>query len=433
MEKSFPRLKNKFNTGDHSVMLHQTHCNIFRITAIMVIATSFAVSAYAQNESPRISTEAPTPTMYKSKNFHVMTDLSKAEAGELLQRLETMLKIMSRYWGAPNRRVIPMYVVKDLKNWPAGSLPDPAGIAKIREKAGVTISQTVFRGDRAIDAKSVVYAIADRGTPQHEAVHAYCANTFGRTGPTWYSEGMAEVGNYWTSEKDKSVNCHPGVIRYLNKTPATPLKELVDRSQVTGDSWQAYGERWALCHLLGFNSNYTKRFKPLGLGLLNDQRGASFWAVYGGMAKEIEFEYRLFVKDVEKGYRSDLCSWDWKTKFNTPRKNSTLASKIRADGGWQATRLDAKKDMAFSFTTDGEWKLTKDDEGITPAGNDDGTGKLVGIWFDDYKLSEPFDLGESGEFTTSQDGRLYVRCQEPWGNIGDNSGTISLKIKRTSD
>lgn len=403
------------------------------VTAAYAIFCLASQTCFSQSDRSGSRTGSTGPTVYKSKNFHVMTDLPKEEAEDLMKRLESMLTLMSRYWGAPNRRVIEMYVVKDMKNWPAGTLKDPEGIASIRRKAGVTIGQTAMVNGRAVDAKSVVYAIANRGTPQHEAVHAYCTNTFGRTGPTWYSEGMAEVGNYWADEKDKSVNCHPGVIRYLNSTDPKPLKELVDRNQVTGDSWQAYGERWALCHMLGFNPNYSKRFKPLGLGLLNNKRGASFWAVYGSMAEEIQFEYSLFVKDVETGYRSDLCYWDWKTKFSTPRGRSSLVSRIRADRGWQGTRLDAKKDMSFEFSTDGTWRTTKDGDPVSAAGNAEGIGKLVGVWYADFAISEPFDLGELGTLTAPADGRLYVRCNDTWGSIGDNLGTVTLKIKRADD
>ena len=32
---------------------------------------------------------------------------------------------------------------------------------------------------------------------QHECVHGFCHLTFGSTGPTWLSEGIAELGHHW--------------------------------------------------------------------------------------------------------------------------------------------------------------------------------------------------------------------------------------------
>src|SRR5204863_1301611 len=137
--------------------------------------------------------------------------------------------------------IIECYVVKDLRKWPAGAI-DPVGLESIEDGAGVTVTRTMSQGG-AFLAKATVYAIADRGTPQHEAVHAYCGQAFGRTGPLWYSEGMAEMGQYWRAN-DASVNAHPLVIRYLRSSRPKSLNEIVNSREYTGDSWQNYAWRW---------------------------------------------------------------------------------------------------------------------------------------------------------------------------------------------
>ncbi len=365
---------------------------------------------------------------YKSANFVLRTDLSQEEAKNLLTRLETMLGLISRYWGRKNPRIIEMYVVKSLSNWPADSL-NPQGRASIARGGGLTIMQRRSLGTRW-ESKAVVYAVADRGTPQHEAVHAYCAHAFGSTGPTWYSEGMAEIGQYWKDSDDKSVQCSPEVLRYLKTSKPKPLKEVVDRDQFTGDSWQNYAWRWSLCHLLGFNENYTQRFKPLGIALMSEQRDISFWTVYGTMSQEIEFEYLLFLRNMEIGYRVDLCSWDWKTKFKRISGRRTALSKIKANRGWQASRLEVEAGEQYHFETVGNWSVEAKGEELTADGGADSRGKLMGVLFHDYSLSEPFELGASGTFTAAGDGKLYVRCKDDWSEIADNRGAITLKIKR---
>ncbi len=403
----------------------------FLIACLLLGSVSVEQAAWAQ--SKRVATPGGKPTSipgiseYKSPNFIVRTDLPGEDASELLERLERMLVLVSGYWGKKSARVIEMYVVNDLANWPEGTLA-AEGRTSVASGGGLTVTSKISRG-QSWQAKSIVYSTADRGTPQHEAVHAYCSQTFGSTGPTWYSEGMAEVGQYWRGENDKAVNCDPHAIKYLRNSPPKALKEVVDPNQYTGDSWQNYAWRWALCHLLGFNDNYSARFKPLGLALMTEQKGVSFNSVYGTMAAEIEFEYHLFLKNLEPGYRVDLCSWDWKLKPQRARGSRVLLSKIEAARGWQPTRLDAKSGETFSYTAEGTWKVEAEGEELTAEGEASGRGRLIGVLFEDYQLSEPFDLGATGTFTAESNGQLFVRCQDDWGKLADNSGTLTLKIK----
>lgn len=391
----------------------------------VIVASVFcaASSALAQPNA------ASSPQTYKSQNFLLHTDLSAEESKDLLDRLETMLGFVSRYWGRPPRGVITMYVAREIDEWPRAVLAkmEPAGIVSIQSRGGVTLGLIRVRGN-AFQARSAVYAYAGPGIPQHEAVHAYCNNAFGGTGPVWYSEGMAEVGNYW-EEGDKGVSTPLRVIDYLKAAPVKSLDAIVNNPlEATGDSWQNYAWRWALCHLLGHNENYTKRFKPLGLQLLN-RKDVDFWAVYGTQAAEIEFEYRQFLQHMEPGYRVDLCSWDWKTRFSSPTGGRNLVSKIQAPRGWQASRLLVSAETEYEYSAAGRWSVDQESEPTTAAGQSDGRGQLVGVIFDDYELGQPFELGEYGRFTAPSSGKLYLRCRDDWGALADNTGTITVRLK----
>lgn len=437
----------------------------FRSALVLSLVLASFSSLAAQNSRAKKGAQKDEAAIrhYKSRNFVVHTDLSKEEGKKLLERLETMLALVSKYFGRPNRKPIECYVVKDADKWPAGTI-DPEGLASILSGGGVTKSQGFTLGARA-NVKAIVYAGADRGTPQHEAVHAYCAQTFGRTGPTWYSEGMAEVGKYFR-EEDKSVEIHPGVLRYLQTSEPKTLDEIVNSNEVTGDSWQNYAWRWALCHMLGNNPNYAKRFRPLGLSLLTDRKRLTFNNTYGPMAKEITFEYEFFLDHIEQGFRVDLCAWDWKTRFRKPRRSRSRRAKIDAGKGWQASGVLVEKDAEYEVEADGTWELAKalpeDEENEADAGEDeertrtrrrssrrgssrepereteavdadgkpDGRGRLMGVIFSDYELSEPFELGAECTFKAPQDGQLFLRCREKWGQIAHNEGTITVRISR---
>jgi hypothetical protein len=344
-----------------------------------------------------------------------------------------MLRLISAYWGEPLTGTIECYVVKDLSAWPAGTIEE-AGRAKITQGAGITLVETLNRGPQLLAAKAVVYATADRGTPQHEAVHAYCGQTFGRTGPLWYSEGMAELGQYWR-EGDSSVACPDYVIEYLRSSQPKSVRQIVAEDGAaagagparTGDSWQNYAWRWALCHLLDANPNYSARFRPLGLGYLSGAP-VSFAETFGPMVPEIEFEYGQFLAHVAPGFRVDLCRWDWGRKFREPRE-APIHARIAAARGWQPTGAVVRRGRHYDYRAQGTWQIEPQGERITADGRADGAGRLEGVIFHDYALGEPFALAARGTLAPPADGRLYVRCRDRWNELADNTGGVSFAIR----
>jgi hypothetical protein len=400
------------------------------VLLLLAIVGCLTIQAPAQSTLDTKTNTSAGVQQYSSRNFRLITDLPANEAEELLTRLETMTEFVASYWGRRLTKSIDMYVARDLDSWPDEILAQmqPDGISQIRGGAGVTKAVTQFVNGQAVDSIAEVYAVADHGTPQHEAVHAYCVLTFGTTGPVWYSEGMAEVGQYWR-EKEKGVTANPAVIEYLRRSEPKPLDEIVNSPlETTGDSWQNYAWRWALCHLLGFNENYTERFKPLGLALLNGA-DVDFWSVYGEQATEIAFEYKFFLEHIEPGYRVDLCSWDWKAKFIPPRGGAGTSIKLKSDRGWQASKVRIEVGKTYSYDCTGEWTLASDGEPMTADGDEDGRGRVVGCLFSDYALSEEFELGTTGTWTAPSNGWLFLRCRDDWGALADNKGTVTCKIK----
>lgn len=410
-----------------------------------------------------------SPRDYRSANFLVHTDLPADEANDLLKRLETMLALISKYWGKPNKQTIEMFVVRDLDLWPPNSL-EPPGRESIEQQAGVTMTSGAVNRQtgQLLAAKSRVYAIADRGVPQHEAVHAYCHQTFGRAGPTWYAEGMAEMGHCWR-EGESRVHCLPIVVKYLRSVEPKPLRAIVNGRDQTGDSWQNYAWRWALCHLLANNPNYFDRFRPLGLGILADQPDATFERVYGSMSQEIAFEYLFFLQHFDLGYEVTLTVWDWKTKFRHATPKVPIVCTIEANHGWQASRLLVKAGDEFEVSAEGSWSLSVDGTELSPFGvelpdqkpapeksaatkksstkkssktepleelpsvmrydSPFKPGQLVGVLFNDYELSEPFAIPADGSFVAPGEGQLFLRCEDAWNRLADNKGKANLKFK----
>jgi hypothetical protein len=246
---------------------------------------------------------------------------------------------------------------------------------------------------------------------------------------------MAEMGQYWKAAQ-REVDVDQRVINFIRKSknPQT-LKEIIKPDQITGDSWEAYSWRWALCHLLANNPNYNRRFKELGIGLMMNNPNVSFTAAYGRQAKELTFEYDQFVKNVANGYRADLCAWRWNHRFKDVSKKGNQEVEVRAQSGWQpAVRVESG--VTYEFVSKGEWQLdgtgtkaTADGE----AGKEKANGKLIGTVMKEFQLSEPIALGAKGSFEAPTEGDLYLRCDEDWSRLADNSGSITVYLRRATE
>ena len=380
----------------------------------------------AAGKDEKLSDATVAPRQVRSQHYVVQTDLSDRDARMLLDRLEQMLGLVARYYGRPQPAPVECYVVSDLKGWPAGIIPEDAQ-EKIANKEGLTKTlSAVSRAGR--QTRAAVFACNDVGVVQHEAVHAYCQLVFGGTGPTWYSEGMAEMGKYW-KEGQPAVEIDERVVKFLKKTkPHKTLKEIVAPGQLTGDSWKEYAWRWALCHLLANNPNYNRHFKELGIGLMMQRPGVSLSKFYGSEAQQLAFEYDHFLDNIENGYRADLCAWRWNHTFEPVDKTGQKPVNVLAKAGWQPA-LHVEASVDYEYLAKGEWQLDGTGAKSTANGDQQGTGKLMAVVMQDFKVSAPIPLGAAGKFRAPSTGDLYLRCGEAWSKLGDNSGGLTVYFR----
>jgi hypothetical protein len=357
------------------------------------------------------------------------TDVPKDEAEELLKKLETMLAIISRYWGVPNRRQIECVVVKDLSKWPAGSI-DPRAMPAMRAGQGITLADFQRRGNQ-VRAQAVAYSAARTSTVQHEAVHAFSYYSFGHCGPEWYSEGMAEMGSHWV-EGASSVTAPRHITQYLRRSEPKSVKDITTGKPGKATSWRDYAWRWALCHLLANNENYSRKFRPLGLNMLAKKRG-SFTGTYGKQLKELEFEFEFFLNHVQPGFDANRCRWDWGARFKQPKPGKPFRSTVKADRGWQPSGVRVEEGQSYRLTAEGSWKLEEESDAITFTGTKIGSdqGGIEAVIMNRMDLTEPFAVDDSGSFTAVESGDLYIRCRDNWNALADNSGEVTVLIETT--
>jgi hypothetical protein len=295
---------------------------------------------------------------------------------------------------------------------------------------------------------------------EHELVHAYCHLTFGTCGPEWYKEGMADVAAR-SGRGGGAVNCPPEVVRLLRQERGKSIRDIViarrftepiaDRmdeiheAQSTGDlaknQWlaaddeivakarQSYDWSWSLCHFLCNNPNYRDRFRMLGMGYLS-QSDVSFQQLFGPVADQLMFEYGLFLRDVDNGYRVDLCGWDWQQEFLEIEATETISSLVKASWGYQPSRLLVSAGQEYDYTAVGSWTTGAGRLETSADGDDNGRGRLIGVILQGYSLGEPFELGAGGSFVARNGGRLYLRCGDAWHELGDNAGRVTIQWQK---
>jgi hypothetical protein len=191
---------------------------------------------------------------------------------------------------------------------------------------------------------------------------------------------------------------------------------------------QEYLRSWALCYLLLHNPNYGPRFKLLGRKYVSNH-DCEFASVFASVRNEIAFEYSFFLKNICAGYRVDLCSWDWANRSQPVMLGSGSAVGVDAAKGYQAAGLALIQGKRYQYTADGTWSTSAGAETTSATGGADDVGRLCGVVMTDYKLSQPFPLGVAGVFEAPASGQLYLRCQDGWNGLHDNTGQITVCIQ----
>ena len=403
---------------------------ILLASLVLVIPTPAAAQESAPAKkttaSHRFLSDEPkaAPRPIRSRHFAFLSDVSDREAKTILDKLETMVGLLERYFGRRQPGVIEGFIVHDLAVWPEGVLTEPLGIEKIKEPAGICFT-TLLGTER----RAMLYACDDPGIIQHECTHGFCHLAFGGVGPLWLAEGLAELGRWWR-EKEKGVNVDPVILTHLHDADPPALAAITAPNQLPSNDWRDYTWRYALCQMLLDNPNYADRFRTLAVALMEGQPGVSFESVYGPMSREVAFEFAQFLAHVGNGTRADLTAWPWKAKQRKLAPGGVGRAKVKGAAGWQASGVEVEAGAVYVITAEGTCRLATDAEPTGPEGNSSGRGRLTGALYADFTLSSEIPLGSHTSWIAPADGLLMLRAADAWTDLADNDGTLSITIRR---
>jgi hypothetical protein len=414
--------------------------------------------ANVQAQTPSETSTRPK-LEYRSNRLHVWTDLEPHKAKALFARLEKTLQFAARYWGRDPRGQIECYVVDDLDNWSDTELPHKLGRVIIFGIGGATVPNAVVTRNRTRNMP-LVFAASRPGIAEHEVIHAYCIQTFGTGGPEWYKEGMAEIASRGAT-RASGMQCSLEQLNSLRHGKRSSISEILavgkTRSrladalqsmlddplnagcQVSLTAWKQHHDEqvsqaraeylrsWAFCYMLLHNPNYAKRFRAARTRLLSDQKGI-FEDCFNPVRNEIAFEYDFFLDHLADGYRVDLCRWDWQTRFRPLEEHDSHRTRVVAARGFQASGVQVVAGQRYICEAAGQWSTGAGCESTDADGRKDDSSRLVGVVMNDFKLGKPFLLGNRSSFVAPMNGRLHLRCNDAWNELGDNEGHIVVKL-----
>lgn len=293
----------------------------------------------------------------------------------------------------------------------------------------------------------------------HEGTHCFMTIVPAVMGSAhWYMEGMAELFGTHTTGADGAVTFRvlparrelfPGLgrIRMVrDDVRGGRLQQLESIFKYFGDDFsknERYAWSWALCEFLDAHPRYHDRFRRIsssGQISPRDPR-AGFISVFHADWPDLNDEWQLFAQGLCHGYDVERAVIEFRK--GTPVGKEGAKTTIAADRGWQTAGVLLQAGEAYRITAEGRFTLAQEPkpweseaQGVSIRYCDGRPlGQLLGtIRASEQPAGEPstmlqsFPIGRESVITPEITGTLYLRVNEFWNELSDNTGSLSVTI-----
>jgi hypothetical protein len=300
----------------------------------------------------------------------------------------------------------------------------------------------------------------------HEATHCFMTITPHRMSPCgWYMEGMAELFGAHRLEEagGRAEFCvmPSDRIRFAGFARFRMLADEITagRGLSVRDVWTqpynrfdtnvGYAWSWGLCHFLNQHPRYQDRFRRISREA--DRRDPIGWTteLFADDLDELGDEWERAVQDMTYGYDVERAAIEFRPgrPIDGSAKN---AFEVRPNIGWQSTAWRVDSGESYDITAEG--RIAVDSDVDTSDSEADGItlryvggqpiGRLLGVVNVDRAEREGsrfgeawtpvFPLGNQTRFTASKSGTLYVRCNDAWGELADNTGVFTIRLRESA-
>lgn len=288
----------------------------------------------------------------------------------------------------------------------------------------------------------------------HEATHCFMTILPDQVSPVWYLEGMAEwFGTHQVDQQGRATfgtfpqrrEDFPGWGRITLIQQANAASEMQDLAEIFALRADEFGEptpyawSWAVCEFLARHPRYRDRFRELG----RNGRGPNFIVemerIFAADRVTLDKEWALFIQNLHYGYDIERAAIYFKN--GQPLRESQTVT-IAADRGWQSTGVQLQSGSVYRITATGQVVLATEPKPWISEANGvsidyfggQPLGRLLGCL--DPLASSPgasmlqvLPLGSQQEMTAPFTGTLYLRVNDAWSRLADNTGAYEVTIE----
>ncbi|HVV99337.1 MAG TPA: hypothetical protein VHB77_03285 [Planctomycetaceae bacterium] len=386
---------------------------------------------------------------YESKHLLLYTDIDPEIARTLPPLIDQAYAALEDYFGPlpPSRKRTPFQVTAYI-----------IGDKELFEQAGL-IPQDLpgFNSGRHRGAECWMY---DQELPYyrrhlliHESTHCFMTIMPDVRIPVWYLEGMAELFGMHTLDakgnatfrilpQDEEQWARIGLVQ--GDVAQRKLLTLNDIDHFVPSDYlkdQPYAWSWALCKFLDTHPRYREDFRDLGRHTEGTEFPTTFERLFRAKFADLQEEWLLFAQGLCYGHDIERAAIDFKAGQPLAAGKSHTVE-VASDRGWQSSGVAVAKGRRYTITASG--RLTLANEPKPWISEPQGVsiryfqGRPIGRLLGTVRANEGeagsmvkniFDIGRGTEFVAPADGTLYLRINDSWNSLADNSGQMEVEVK----
>ena len=295
----------------------------------------------------------------------------------------------------------------------------------------------------------------------HEGVHAFTLTLRSLDTPPWYTEGIAEC--LATHRLDDEGGFVPTplplraadveqlgrieTMRALRASAACPgLDDVFETPGTNHRDLSAYAASWAAVALLSHHPRHAAAFTAAERGPLDAAFSRRLAETAGWDGSQATRDFDAFTDEMDYGFDFSRSAIDWSPGRPLDTRQTVH---VEAGRGWQNCGWSIRKGTHCSIAVTGRCTIGFL-EGTPPASpvrietEADGIslrwyrGRPLGRLLVAQWVEQPDDggrprfvvlaTGSKGEFTAATDGVVYLKLNEPPGELSDDDGRLGVEL-----
>lgn len=290
----------------------------------------------------------------------------------------------------------------------------------------------------------------------HEGTHAFMNHFLGSGGPSWYSEGLAELlGTHHWEEARLALRHFPqhrdevpywGRIKIIREDMAhsglRSLQQVVDTGARDYLKVNPYAWSWAVSAFLDGHPAYCHRFRALQNYVTDPLFSQHFLDSFQTDWNQLEEEWQLFILNLVYGY--DIPREAVIFQPGKPLSKQPATVIVKTDRGWQSSGIRLETGVSYHLQATGRYQLANqlqpwwcEPNGVTIRYHQ---GKPLGILLGSIRpegertglsqLAQSKIIGLQQTLTSQTAGTLYLRINDSAAELADNLGEVKVRIQR---